>query len=84
MAQIPWDFSSLKALFINCTLKRSPEISHTQGLADLSIGILRHLGFVIPPQADSCWLGEAGPGRAISTRAPAALPTSSPTGTPRS
>jgi multimeric flavodoxin WrbA len=23
---------------------------------------LQHLGFVIPPQADSCWLGEAGPG----------------------
>ena len=24
-----WDFSDLKALFINCTLKRSPELSHT-------------------------------------------------------
>ncbi len=23
---------------------------------------LQHLGYVIPPQADSCWLGEAGPG----------------------
>ncbi len=23
---------------------------------------LSHLGFTIPPQADSCWLGEAGPG----------------------
>ena len=23
---------------------------------------LQHLGFAIPPQADSCWLGEAGPG----------------------
>jgi len=23
---------------------------------------LQHLGFVSPPQADSCWLGEAGPG----------------------
>lgn len=23
---------------------------------------LQHLGFVIPPQADACWLGEAGPG----------------------
>ena len=22
---------------------------------------LQHLGFVIPPQADACWLGEAGP-----------------------
>ncbi|WP_372791832.1 flavodoxin family protein, partial [Paraconexibacter sp.] len=23
---------------------------------------LQHLGYVVPPQADSCWLGEAGPG----------------------
>lgn len=23
---------------------------------------LQHLGYVIPPQADGCWLGEAGPG----------------------
>ena len=23
---------------------------------------LQHLGFVVPPQADSGWLGEAGPG----------------------
>src|SRR4051794_25170678 len=35
-----WDFSDLRALVINCTLKRSPEISHTQGLADLAIAIL--------------------------------------------
>ncbi len=27
-----WDFSDLKALFLNCTLKRSPEMSHTRGL----------------------------------------------------
>ena len=25
---------------------------------------LRHLGYVIPPQADAAWLGEAGPGPA--------------------
>ena len=35
-----WDFSDLKALFINCTLKRSPERSHTQGLIDISKAIL--------------------------------------------
>ncbi len=29
------DYSDLRALFINCTLKRSPEVSNTQGLADL-------------------------------------------------
>jgi len=39
-----WDFSDLKAMFINCTLKRSPEISHTQGLADLAIAIFEANG----------------------------------------
>ena len=39
-----WDFSDLRALYINCTLKRSPEISNTQALADQSIGIMRRLG----------------------------------------
>ena len=39
-----WDFSDLRAVFVNCTLKRSPELSHTQGLADLSIAIMRRLG----------------------------------------
>src|SRR5262249_61860221 len=39
-----WDFSDLSALFINCTLKRSPEPSHTQGLADRSIEIMRAHG----------------------------------------
>jgi multimeric flavodoxin WrbA len=38
------DVSGLRALFINCTLKRSPERSHTQGLADLSIGIMERQG----------------------------------------
>ena len=28
------DFAGLRALFINCTLKRSPEPSHTQELVD--------------------------------------------------
>ncbi len=35
-----WDFSDLTALFLNCTLKRSPELSHTQGLIDISRAIL--------------------------------------------
>src|SRR3954451_19499975 len=39
-----WDFSDLRALYINCTLKRSPEISHTQALADRSIAILEKNG----------------------------------------
>ncbi|MBA3282503.1 MAG: flavodoxin family protein [Acidimicrobiia bacterium] len=43
----PHDYSDLSALFINCTLKRSPERSHTQGLADLSIAILRRNGVAV-------------------------------------
>jgi multimeric flavodoxin WrbA len=39
-----WDFSDLTAIFVNCTLKRSPEVSNTQGLADLSIAIMQRLG----------------------------------------
>ena len=35
-----WDFSDLKALFINCTLKRSPERSHTQGLVNIATAIM--------------------------------------------
>src|ERR1700752_1350325 len=39
-----WDFSHLRAIFINCTLKRSPERSHTQGLADRSIAVMERQG----------------------------------------
>ncbi len=35
-----WDFSNLKALFINCTLKRSPGMSHTDGLLGISKTIM--------------------------------------------
>jgi multimeric flavodoxin WrbA len=42
--QSRWDFSDLRALYINCTLKPSPEISNTQGLADLSIEIMERCG----------------------------------------
>src|SRR5215210_9598148 len=38
------DYSDLRALFINCTLKRSPERSHTQGLGDRSIAIMQRHG----------------------------------------
>src|SRR4051794_4532463 len=40
-ARSRWGFSDLTALFINCTLKRSPERSHTQGLIDLAADIMR-------------------------------------------
>lgn len=39
-----WDFTDLSALFLNCTLKRSPEPSHTQGLADISAAIMERNG----------------------------------------
>jgi multimeric flavodoxin WrbA len=39
-----WDFSDLSAVYINCTLKRSPEVSNTQGLADRSIAVMERLG----------------------------------------
>ena len=38
------ELSDLRALYLNCTLKRSPELSHTQGLMDLSIEIMRKQG----------------------------------------
>jgi hypothetical protein len=42
--QSQWDFSDLRALFINCTLKRSPEVSNTEGLAGISMEIMRRQG----------------------------------------
>ena len=42
-----WDFSGLNALFLNCTLKRSPELSHTQGLIDMSQGIMEKKGITV-------------------------------------
>jgi multimeric flavodoxin WrbA len=43
----PWDFSRLRAMYINCTLKRSPERSHTQGLVDVSADIMRKHGVAV-------------------------------------
>src|SRR5881409_220282 len=40
-------YSDLRAVFINCTLKRSPEVSNTQGLADRSIEIMRAHGVTV-------------------------------------
>ena len=41
------DFSDLRAVYINCTLKRSPETSNTQGLADRSIAIMEANGVTV-------------------------------------
>jgi multimeric flavodoxin WrbA len=38
------DYSDLKALYVNCTLKRSPETSNTQGLIDKSMAVMRAQG----------------------------------------
>ena len=42
---------------------------------------LQHLGYVIPPQADADWLGEAGPDPPTWIRAPAGRRTTSPIAT---
>lgn len=38
------DFTGLKAMYINCTLKRSPDVSNTQGLVDRSVALMRKNG----------------------------------------
>ena len=39
-----WDFSDLSAVYVNCTLKPSPQVSNTRGLMDVSISILEKNG----------------------------------------
>jgi len=41
------DFSDLRAVFINCTLKPSPELSHTAGLMAVSTAIMRKNGVTV-------------------------------------
>ena len=45
--QSRWDFSDLKAVFINCTLKKSPDVSHTEGLASIAMEIMRRQGVTV-------------------------------------
>ena len=40
-------YSDLRALYINCTLKRSPEVSNTEGLAERSAAIMRAHGVTV-------------------------------------
>ena len=40
-------FDNLRALFVNCTLKRSPEPSNTDGLIELSSGIMGRRGIAV-------------------------------------
>ena len=37
-------YNDLAALYVNCTLKPSPQLSHTQGLIEVSAGIMRKQG----------------------------------------
>ena len=39
-----WDFSDLKAVFLNCTLKPSPEPSNTEGLFGIAKAIFEKNG----------------------------------------
>src|SRR5688572_24752740 len=39
-----WDFSDLRALFVSCTLKPSPEPSHTEGLMRIAMEIMEKNG----------------------------------------
>ncbi len=39
-SQSKWNFSDLNALFLNCTIKKSPALSHTEGLMALSMMIM--------------------------------------------
>ena len=39
-----WDYSDLRAVFLNCTLKRSGELSHTEGLIEISKTIMERNG----------------------------------------
>ena len=43
----PPRFDDLRAVFINCTLKRLPERSHTEGLIDRSAAIMRDRGVAV-------------------------------------
>jgi len=43
-SDLSWDFTGLRAMFINCTLKRSPEPSHTEGLVEASAAVMRKHG----------------------------------------
>jgi multimeric flavodoxin WrbA len=42
-----WNFSDLSALFLNCTLKLSPRLSHTRGLIDVSGEIMERNGVTV-------------------------------------
>ncbi len=44
MSDQQWDFSNLSAVFINCTLTKSPAVSNTEGLIKVSEAIMKKHG----------------------------------------
>jgi multimeric flavodoxin WrbA len=42
-----WDFSDLSAVFLNCTLKKSPQTSNTAGLMDVARAIMEANGVAV-------------------------------------
>lgn len=42
-----WDFTNLRAIFLNCTLKKSPQRSHTEGLMNISRQIMESNGVAV-------------------------------------
>ena len=42
-----WNFSDLQALFLNCTLKPTPQLSHTEGLITISKAIMEKNGVAV-------------------------------------
>lgn len=43
----PATYDDLRAVYVNCTLKRSPEVSNTQGLMERSIALMRDRGVTV-------------------------------------
>ena len=44
MTENTWDFTGVRALFVNCTLKPSPQVSNTQALVDASRALMERHG----------------------------------------
>jgi len=44
MSEVNMNFSDLSAVFLNCTLKKTPELSHTEGLMKISKAIMEKNG----------------------------------------
>ncbi|WP_428389482.1 flavodoxin family protein [Mucisphaera sp.] len=74
--QAPADYSDLRALFLNCTLKRSPDLSHTEGLMGIARTIMERNGVatelirpidldlatgVYPDMTEKGWTSDAWP-----------------------